>query len=64
MPRKAQCPSVASGSTLRLLLAKADLMAEAGNGACLSSSAMLCRPHLALEGSALQVDISLHSSTP
>ena len=38
MLRKAQLLSVASGCALRLLLAKADLMAEAGNGVCLSSS--------------------------
>ena len=63
MPRKAQCPSVASGGTLRLLLAKADLIAEAGNGACLSSSAMLC---LTISGSGRQcaADISLCPSSP
>ena len=38
MLRKAQFPSVASGGALRLLLAKADLIAEAGNAVCLSSS--------------------------
>ena len=38
MLRKAQFPSAASGCALRLLLAKANLMAAAGDGVCLSSS--------------------------
>ena len=41
MLRKAQFPSVASDSALRSLLAKADPIAEAGNGVCLSSSLRL-----------------------
>ena len=51
---------MASGSTLRLLVAKADLIAEVSLS---GQRSMLCRPCLALEGSALQVDISLRPST-
>ena len=56
MLRKAQFPSVASGSALRSLLAKADPIAEVSLSGQRST---LCRPYLALEGSALQVDVSL-----
>ena len=58
MLRKAQSPSAASGCALRLLLAKANLMAAAGDGVCLSSSLRFVAS-LALAGSALQVDSSL-----
>ena len=58
MLRKAQFPSAASGCALRLLLAKANLMAAAGDGVCLSSSLRFVAS-LALAGSALQVDSSL-----
>ena len=61
MLRKAQFPSRASGSTLRFLLVKADLIAEVSLSGQRST---LCRPHLALEGSALPVDTSLRPSTP